>query len=180
MGKVNTIGGVFRKSGLAGLLGVGLALAAVVFYLSVVVPLGEEKTQLQNRLEAFSKPMPRVNEKGNSDDFAQQAQAFYAALPTEKRLPTILRSIFLSAERHAVVIQHGAYDLNGAKQSRLRRYKMTFSTMGLDGSIRDFIDRALNENPGLILEQVTFTKRAIGDAIVQSEVRFGLLFGGLE
>ncbi len=93
-------------------------------------------------------------------------------------LPKVFRGLFIGAGRHAVVIQSGTYEVVKDKLSRLKRYEMTLSALGADGDIRKFIDQALQENPPLILEQVTFNRKAISEALVQSEVRFGLILRG--
>src|SRR5262249_2272198 len=100
--------------------------------------------------------------------------AFYRNLGSRGEAPAALRAVFDAAAAESLVIETGEYRFAREPGSKLVRYQMTLPVRGSYVSIRRFVVRALNEVPGLALDNLDLRRESVASRSVEARVLFTL------
>lgn len=164
-----------RALGPAGVIGIGLAIFALVFALFALWPA---RARLQEaRLDALgaqaraSRPQ-QAKPVDNSP--AAQLTAFHKAFPARPEAPDWLDKIYAVAEQEGLQVQHGEYSLAFDSKTDLAKYRILLPLKGNYMQIRAFLGAVLQEVPYLALDDVDLKRPTVGDTQVEARVRLSL------
>ena len=157
--------------GTAGLLGLGLLIAAAVFLAVGLEPLEERRAALEAQLArgdrgGASQPRDRAS------DSAARLAAFYAFFETGEATTDWLARLNAAGAAAGVEIRSADYTLHKTG-TRLSRYEIVLPVTGSYPQIRAFLRNALADIPLLSLDQVQVKREAQGGK-VQAEARLTL------
>jgi Tfp pilus assembly protein PilO len=166
------------RLGGAGVVGIGLIVFAMTFYLSAYRParldlsgLRAEARQLQERL--------RVGESltGRAAAPSEQLATFYAFFPSEASTPQWLARIYAAAAAKGLALETGEYKLEHKVGERLARYEILLPVKGSYAQIRGFVAEVLATVPAAVLEEVNLKRESIQSPRLDARVRFALYLG---
>ena len=165
-----------QRLGVSGTVGLGLCSFAVMFYLSAVLALEAEQTQIVEELETSLVPVQRP---GVSPTVAprtpkEQLSDFYAIFPPAKDVHETLRKINQLAEKQHLVLQAGHYHVIDDHAGRLVRYEAALPLVGPYPNVRQFLRAVLAEVPSASLAKVDVEKNMMGGAQAKTTVSFTL------
>ncbi|HEX9052949.1 MAG TPA: type 4a pilus biogenesis protein PilO, partial [Anaeromyxobacter sp.] len=157
-------GWTIGRAGRAGMVGVGLLLAAALFLVSTHLPVAAEVEALRADLTARSRARP------DARSVAEPARAA-RALPARAEMPAILRQLFGAATQARLAVDTGKYEVDATKSDGLVRYRIAFPVTGPYPQIRAFLDATLSTMPAVALSEVALERRSIADANVEAQIR---------
>lgn len=164
-----------RALGPAGVLGIGLAIFALVFALSA---LWSASTRLKEaRLDALSAQTRAGNpQQAKPIDNSPTAQltTFYKAFPPRPDAPDWLEKLYAVAAQEGLQIHHGEYSVAPDSKTDLAKYRILLPLKGTYAQIRGFLGGALQEVPYLALDDVDLKRPTVGDERVEARVRLSL------
>lgn len=164
---------IAARLGRTGVLGGLLIAGCVLFYLAVSLPLKKaaEKTRLDT--QALQRRMQeQKNSSAKIPTPAEQLTAFYQKLPTASGAPDSIQKIYDAARAHNLHLEQGEYRLSHDNGGQLARYELIFPVKGGYLQVRKFIDQVLAENSSIALDSIGFQRQKVGDATIQSQVKF--------
>ena len=165
-----------QRLGVSGAVGLGLCAFAAMFYLSAVLTLEAEQTQILEELESS---LVHVRKAGVAPTVAprtpsEQLSDFYAIFPPVNEAPETLRKINQLAERQHLVLQAGSYHVTDDHSGRLIRYEASLPLVGPYPNVRQFLRAVLAEVPSAALEKVNVEKNMMDGAQAKTTVSFTL------
>jgi hypothetical protein len=165
-----------NRIGVSGVAGLGLCVFAVMFYLSAVLAIQAEQTQLLEDLELSQSQTPRDGASATAVPRtpSEQLSDFYATFPTVKEVPETLRKINQLAEKQHLVLRIGDYHVTDDHTGRLVRYEVTYPIAGPYPSVRQFLRSVLAEVPSASLDKVDVQKNMADGAPAKTTVSFTL------
>jgi Tfp pilus assembly protein PilO len=164
------------RIGWVGACGVGLAVFAVAFKLSVLSALDAELADLRVEAERLhmryqmSLKQPVSLKRGP----IQQLDTFYEFFPVVSTLPDWLLRLYAAAEKEGVTLELGDYKLIQEKGSRLARYQIMLPVKGSYGNIRAFIAAVLNDIPTAAVEDIALKRETIGAPALDARLKLTL------
>lgn len=153
------------------LAALALLAAGAVALLAVVKPLEARARALEQRLELRAVPgagMTRVSAAP-----ASRLDAFYRYFERANGREEWLATLHTMAGSAGLELRSGEYRLADSRQ-RIERYRVTLPVTGSYAQLRVFLREALAAIPVLSLDQVSFRRRAAGDARIEAEIVFTL------
>jgi Tfp pilus assembly protein PilO len=169
------------RLGGAGVVGIGLLVFAMTFYLSAHRParmeLGDlraEARQLDERLRAGDSASRREVAPG------EQLATFYAFFPREDSTPHWLARIYAAAAAKGIALESGEYKLDRKVGERLARYEIVLPVKGSYAQIRGFVAEVLASVPAVALEEVNLRRENVQSPLLDARVRFTLYLGAAE
>jgi D-arabinose 1-dehydrogenase-like Zn-dependent alcohol dehydrogenase len=163
---------VVSKLGAAGLAGLAIIAASVVFFTYVVTPLEETDRQLDRQLARAARNAQRTAEAMAVVPSARGIEGFYAFFDRPETSTDWLAKFHGAAVSTGIVVRSAEYKVIESKK-RLERYQVTVPITGAYTQIRAFIDAALTEIPVLSLDQVRM-RRARGGSGIEADLMFSL------
>jgi hypothetical protein len=162
-----------RRLGPAGVLGAGLALACVPFYLTSVRPAELELQALRVAAERARAPsaVQTVSAVARSDDLRR----FYSAFPAMDRLPDELERLYGLARSARLDLYQGEYRLE-QRGAGLASYRITLPIRGSYPDVREFLSATLQQMPYAAIDALRFERKKVGDAQLDAQVRITLFF----
>lgn len=168
------LGFAWRRTGWMLTLATAAFLLAAVFHWQTGWLL-EEQAQLRQSLERLDvRPALLTTSEGGGDLRAQLA-AFEASLPEPGDAASIVKKLFVLAERHGVQLAKGEYRANQDTAALLMRYLITLPVSGDANRIQAFMLDALVEIHQLGLDGIAFKRESTGNGNVEARLRFVLL-----
>jgi hypothetical protein len=161
------------KVGIAGVTGVGVAVAAVVFAVATLLPGHDAVSRLDQEI-ARAQALGRAHGKPVEDGITR----LVTSLPTRGQMPAILGLVLEQAQKAGVALDSGRYTYTPAKGGHVGRYEMEFPVKAAYPNIRDFIDRTLNAIPAAGLDKLRVERKAVGESVVNADVRFVVFVRG--
>jgi hypothetical protein len=157
-----------RRLGAAGVLGIGLALACVGFYVSALAPLEQEAAAQRLALERLKTRTPHrpVSSGGREEDLRR----FQALFPSASELTGEVENVHRLARRAGLDLAQGEYRLE-RRTTGLWAYRVTLPVRGSYAQVRQFIGHVLKDMPTASLDAVRFDRRKAGDAQLEAQVR---------
>jgi len=162
-----------RYLGVAGVLGVALALGAAAFYFSGLAPAEERLALLRTELARSERGAAPARLAGPEETLA----AFYGNFGARQAAPGALREVFAAAAAEGLAVEAGEYKMAREPGARLTRYQIVLPVRGSYLAIRRFLVRALNEVPGLALESFDMRRESIASRGVEARLQLTLYLG---
>lgn len=167
-----------NRLGLPGIVGLGLFAFSLAFYLSALAPLQNRQDKLRREIEVFRQKarLPGIPASSQADP-AEQLSAFYRFFPATDSAPDELAKLYDAAREQNFTLEQGEYRLVRDRNGKALRYEIVLPVKAAYPQIRKFLAKALADIPSMSLDNVTFQRQKIGDALVESQVRLTLYLG---
>lgn len=155
-----------QRTGRLGLSGMTLLAGGLVFLISAHLPLAHEVDELQWRLmsgRAKAGEIPaRMNDYGTG---------VLRNLPSRAQMPELLGVVLQQANASHLHLDTGKYETTSLKSSGVVSYQMSFPVTGPYPQVRQFIDATLTALPAAAISELSLTRKTIGDAAVEAQIR---------
>ena len=168
---MRTFNAWLRALGATGVLGVGVLLACVPFWLSALRPLEREieaQRLAAERLKARS-PLQPVAAGGRADELRR----FYALFPAVDALPDELERLYDFAREAGLELQQGEYRLE-TRGDGLASYRVTLPVRGTYAQVRELLGAMLKNLPAASLDALRFERRKAAESQVDAQLRLTL------
>jgi hypothetical protein len=165
-----------RLFGRTGVVGAGLLVACIAFWVSGVQRAEREAAALRAELQR-AEPRPGAPGGASARRPADEPAAYYGYFVSRAEASAALQAIFVAAQLEGIDLETGEYRLGRERGSRLLRYQVVFPVKGSYPSIRRFVARALNEAPGVALDDLTLRRENVQSRVLEARVQFTLYLG---
>ena len=153
------------RSGRTGLAGIGLALAAAVFFFSTNMQVSNEVAGLRADLaKAQSHPVVVA-------PLANEAQQTLRHLPSRADMPALLGVLLKQADAAKLSLDTGKYEAQASKSGDITRYRVSFPVVGSYPQVRQFIDAVLVALPAASITELNIERKTISDGQVEARLR---------
>jgi len=153
------------RSGRSGLVGIGLALAAAVFFFSTHMQVANETAALRADL-AKAKTHTTV-----VAPLASEAQQTLRHLPSRADMPALLGVLLQQAETAKLSLDTGKYETQASKSGDITRYRVSFPVTGPYPQVRQFVDAVLVALPSVSISELNIERKTISDGQVEARLR---------
>jgi Tfp pilus assembly protein PilO len=170
---VTTLEQILQRLGAAGVLGLGVLVFCVLFYISGVLPVERELTSQQMTAERVKARAPV--QLASAGDQGEELRRFYASFPAVDELPAELERVYALARDASLQIQQAEYRLE-PRGAALLAYRVTFPIRGTYGQIRQFVSAILRDMPIASIDALSFERKSAGDAQLETQVRLTIHF----
>jgi len=169
------------RLGGAGVVGIGLLVFAVTFYVSAHRPARVELSALRAEARQLQEQL-RMGESltGRAAAPEEQLATFYAFFPREASTPQWLARIYAAAAAKGIALESGEYKLERKTGERLARYEILLPLKGSYAQIRGFVAEVLATVPAAVLEEVNLRRENVQSRRLDARVRFTLYLGAPE
>ena len=158
-----------QRTGRLGLSGAALLTASAVFLLSTYLPLTREVDELRAQVESQRVEAPR-----GATPLSDPGTALLRSLPSRTRVPSLLGVLLNQADAAHLSIDTGKYEATVLKSGGVTSYQVSFPVTGPYPQVRQFIDATLTALPAVALSELALTRKTIGDASVEAQIRLTL------
>lgn len=107
----------------------------------------------------------------------QRLAAFYETLGERRYAEQQLRTLFSIAERSGLKLAQGDYKLRYDAPSRSWRYQLVLPVRGSYAALRGFTEKLLVAIPFASVDQLGFSRQAIGDPLLDARLRVTFYLG---
>lgn len=97
---------------------------------------------------------------------------FYAALPTQDELPTMVQSLLDLADKQGLRVARGNYRLEAEPAAPMARFRVSIPLRGEPARVQRFVLAALQAHPTLALDGLQLKRDADGNALIEAKVQF--------
>ena len=97
---------------------------------------------------------------------------FYAALPAQDEIPTLVQSLLDGAEQQGLRVARGSYRLEPEPAAALARFRVALPLRGEPARVQRFVLAALQTHPTLALDGLQFKRDPDGIALIEAKVQF--------
>jgi len=159
--------------GAPGVIGVGVLIFCVPFYVSAVRPVERElqaQRQAAERLRERA-PVQPVSAGGR----AEEIRRFYGLFPPLQELPDQLERVYGFARTANLELLQGEYRLERLT-SGMALYRITLPIRGSYPQIRRFVDATLRNMPFASLDTLRFERKKVGEPQLEAQVRLTVYF----
>jgi len=172
----------FDRLGWVGLAGLALLVAAIVFAVSIVLPMRDRLHELRTTADAIQKRLSSATSIAAEPAAGpERLAAFHAFFPRLDTSADWLARIHRAATRHKLEFASGDYRLERRGEDRIIRYQVSLPVAGTYTDIRLFIAAVLADVPAAALDDVVMRRESLADPRIEARVRFTLHFiGGAE
>jgi len=157
---------ILEALGAPGVIGIGVLVFCLPFYLASVAPAERE---VARRIAAAAKTTRLAGQPVSAPDGAADLERFYRRFPTLDALQSELESIYAHARASKLQLAQGEYRLE--KGAGLAAYRVTLPVRGSYAQVRKFVGHVLKDMPTASLDAVRFDRRKAGDAQLEAQVR---------
>lgn len=170
---MNRLNGFLNKLGAAGVLGLGVLLFCIPFYLSAVRPAEIEVAAQHEAAE-------RLRNRGpfrpvSVDHRSEELRRFYGLFPAPQRLADELETVYSLARDANLDLMQGEYRLEKRGTGPVA-YRILLPLRGTYSQIRLFIGSVLREMPIASVDALRFERKKIAETQVDAQVRLTLYF----
>jgi Tfp pilus assembly protein PilO len=155
-----------QRTGRAGLSGVALLLASLVFLVSTHLPLAREVEQLRSQLQ-----VARAQAVKTPVSASDSGTALLRSLPGRAQMPALLGILLHQADTAHLTIDTGKYETTAMKSGGVMTYQISFPVTGPYPQVRQFIDATLAALPAVAVTELSLTRKTIGDGAVEAQIR---------
>ncbi len=170
---MNRINKALGRLGVAGILGLGLLLFCIPFYVSGLRPLEREvsaQRDLAERLRSRGPFRPVA-----AEDRASELRRFYELFPHLDQLPQELGKLYELARGAGLELQQGEYRLERPPVG-LAAYRVTLPVRGAYPQLRGFVSAVLRGFPIASIDALRFERRKAGDSQLEAQLRITIWF----
>ena len=154
-----------QRTGRAGLSGLALLLASLVFLLSTHLPLARQVEELRSDLQRAHEQRVKTPTTTAPDG------ALLRNLPRRALMPTLLGTLLHEADAAHLSIDTGKYETTALKNGGVVTYQISFPVTGQYPQVRQFIDATLAALPMVAVSELSLTRKTIGDGTVEAQIR---------
>ena len=97
---------------------------------------------------------------------------FYAALPAQDEIPTLVQSLLDGAEQQGLRVARGSYRLEPEPAAAMARFRVALPLRGEPSRVQRFMLAALQAHPTLALDGLQFKRDPEGIALIEAKVQF--------
>jgi hypothetical protein len=162
-----------RSLGRTGVVGAGLLVAGIAFWLGGVQPMRASVDRLHAVLAQAERAAPARAPRRPEDALA----SFYGYFVSREEAFAALSAIYTAADAEGLSLDTGEYRLSRDRGARLLRYQIVLPVKGSYPKIRQFVARALNEAPGIALEDLSLRRENAQSNVVEARVQLALYIG---
>jgi len=166
---------ILEALGAPGVIGIGVLVFCLPFYLASVAPAERE---VARRIAAAAKTTRLAGQPVSAPDGAADLERFYRRFPTLDALQSELEAIYAHARASKLQLAQGEYRLE--KGVGLAAYRVTLPVRGSYAQVRQFIGHVLKDMPTASLDAVRFDRRKAGDAQLEAQVRLTIYLRPVE
>jgi hypothetical protein len=164
-----------RSLGPAGVVGLALLAGCIAFYWGGVRPVAGEVAALRTELERVTSDARR--ETPRQADSHEALARFYGRFAAPAEVLGALDAVFNAAAREQLALDAGEYRVTREQGARLQRYQIVLPVKGSYRSVRRFVVRALNNVPGLALDDLALRRESTTSTSVEARVQLTLYMG---
>lgn len=173
-------GRIARLLGFWGLLGAGILVGCIVFYIATIREIQQDVHHQQSELESAQKNvgevvLPQAKPEPTS---TQDVEAFYKLFPAGSSLPKNLHLIDQAAVKQHLVLNRGDYRFSQTKQGQLLRYEIVMPLVGQYTQLHQFISEVLQAMPALALTDLQIKRENALSPTVEARLIFVLFLKG--
>jgi hypothetical protein len=165
---------VERALGPAGVIGIALLAGSLAFWWGGVRQAAEEVAMLRADLERAAREERRAPSRAPAGEALER---FYGRFAAPREALGALDVIFAAAAREKVALDTGEYRVTRERGARLHRYQIVLPVKGGYPAVRRFVARALNNVPGLALDDLALKRESISAPAVEARVQLTLYVG---
>lgn len=165
------LNGWLDRLGPAGVIALGLFLFDVALLFSGVLPMREKILAAEGRLRTAESRLPGSRVGGGVA--RDPLERLLAVFPLPAAIPDEIERLFRLAEERQLQLLQGEYRLEKHSDT-LQVYVISLPLRGGYAQVRAFVAAALNSMPYLSLDSIRFERQRVGDASVETRVRFSL------
>jgi len=166
---------ILEALGAPGVIGIGVLVFCLPFYLASVAPAERE---VAKRSTAAAKTTRLAGQPVSAPDGAADLERFYRRFPTLDALQSELEAIYAHARASKLQLAQGEYRLE--KGVGLAAYRVTLPVRGSYAQVRQFVGHVLKDMPTASLDAVRFDRRKAGDAQLEAQVRLTIYLRPVE
>jgi hypothetical protein len=166
---------ILEALGAPGVIGIGVLVFCLPFYLASVAPAERE---VARRSAAAAKTTRLAGQPVSAPDGAADLERFYRRFPTLDALQSELEAIYAHARASKLQLAQGEYRLE--KGAGLAAYRVTLPVRGSYAQVRQFVGHVLKDMPTASLDAVRFDRRKAGDAQLEAQVRLTIYLRPVE
>jgi hypothetical protein len=166
---------ILEALGAPGVIGIGVLVFCLPFYLASVAPAERE---VAKRSAAAAKTTRLAGQPVSAPDGAADLERFYRRFPTLDALQSELEAIYAHARASRLQLAQGEYRLE--KGVGLAAYRVTLPVRGSYAQVRQFVGHVLKDMPTASLDAVRFDRRKAGDAQLEAQVRLTIYLRPVE
>jgi hypothetical protein len=166
---------ILEALGAPGVIGIGVLVFCLPFYLASVAPAERE---VAKRSAAAAKTTRLAGQPVSAPDGAADLERFYRRFPTLDALQSELEAIYAHARASKLQLAQGEYRLE--KGVGLAAYRVTLPVRGSYAQVRQFVGHVLKDMPTASLDAVRFDRRKAGDAQLEAQVRLTIYLRPVE
>ena len=165
-----------RRLGIPGLVAVALAVfgAAIAAWLPRL-DQSLAKARLETALSANQlASQPPISRPSSTN--LDPVTAYIDEFPSLQRNAADLTAIFAGAARHGIVLAKGEYQLKAEPGSPFVAYTATFPVHSQYGPTKAFAADVLRALPHAALDEIRISRESAGTEVLDSQVRFSLIY----
>jgi hypothetical protein len=163
-----------NQLGKTGLLGLLLMVAAGVAWYGLVRVGERDLVTARQRIVAVQQQVANNSRLPVSSSLNQEEQLrlFYKSFGRADSVPDTLQRIYKAAQKQDLMLETGEYTQVASPGERLARYRVGLPVKGTFKQILGFMDRVLQDNPTVALENAAFKRDVVDDATVEAKLVF--------
>jgi hypothetical protein len=163
-----------NQLGTLGILGLALALVALVGWMTLIRAGERELVSSRIRLEALRQQVVAKSNLPVSSalDHEDQLQVFYKNFPQASAVPDALKRIYRASDKQEMMLETGEYTWLQTGTERLARYRITLPVKGSFKQVLGFMDSVLRDNATLALENAAFKRDKVDETAVDAKLVF--------
>ena len=158
-----------------GKLGIVVLFVGVIMFFLIIRPQQHEANALKAEAQ---KVKARVDASKLAKTAAPSLQTrlthFYQRFPAASTAPDLLDKIYTSAKTQNLSLEQGEYRWVHQDNDKLMRFEAVLPVKGSYVQIRKFLNQLLVELPNLTVDDISFQRQRVSDAIVQSQIKVSL------
>jgi hypothetical protein len=154
-----------------GIIGVGVTVMCLAFYVSALIPAKLKLDDLRDNISRLKiNGEDRVGNANATLTQAEQLAVFYGSFPKMNSVPASLEKIYATAAEEQLSLDRADYKASSDSGERMARYQVTLPIRGQYSKIQGFLVKVLKRIPNASLEYVSFQRSRIGDSTVEATV----------
>jgi len=154
------------KTGRTGLAGMALLVASAIFFASTHLQVENQVRELREQVVQATHQAATVAPRVEADPAAAVRK-----LRARSAMPTLHATLHTQADAAQLSIDTGKYETTATKTGSVVRYNVSFPVSGPYPDIRKFIDGTLAAMPAVAISSLRLERKAIGDGMVEAQLR---------
>jgi len=167
---------LLRRTGWPPLAGLALACAGFVTLLAWLpaqeMRLARMEAEYRRVVAQLAKPVESAPVRDSSTLQAERQAAFNATLAPRAKVPDIVKTVFVEAQKAGLSLAQAEYRMGEDKAGGYASYQMVLPVKGPYLKLREFIEGVLAEVPAAALEEISFKREGIGASAAEARLRF--------